>query len=397
MIIESIFLLLTSLVGISVLSVMLFSIKSNKLINLFLILIIIMTCSRFILFGTYHLGLQGYSKDFSGPIKSLLIYNIPFWYLYFKSLVKDNNIFSKTDLSHLILPFIFSIYIFTMFEMGYENDTYFRLFNFIFLVLLSLFYGMKSFQLLNNHLWNIPTKEQSVHQKLMRKWTIFIYALTLFLIVRLIVSFTFEFYSFQSLTGEKLILIQSIAWMITFLKIIISPEILYGVPKLHEKINSLYNKSIAIHPFWRIHQNSKHTQKDNKIKNKIDVKIINHIKEIEFFAVNQHFFRNQKITIGDLANEMNIPLSHLIYLFQYHCQLTFTEYKTHIKIEDAKQLIESGFLSINTLESLAIEVGFSSYNPFFTAFKKLVGISPNDYSINSIAKSKQSLAIATKI
>lgn len=389
MIIESIFLLFTSIVGISVLSIMLFSIKSNKLINLFLILIIIMTCSRFILFGTYNLGIQGYSKDFNGPIKSLLIFNIPFWYLYFKSLVKDNNIFSKTDLCHLVLPFIFSIYIFTMFEMGYENDAYFRLFNFIFLVLLSVFYGVKSFQLLNNHLWNIPEKEQSAHQKLMRKWTIFIYVLTLFLIVRLIVSFTFEFYSFQSLTGETLILIQSIAWMITFLKIIISPEILYGVPKLHEKINSLYNKSVAIHPFWRIHQNSKHTEKDKVIKSKIDVKIINYIKEIEFFAVNQHYFRNQKITIGDLAHEMNIPLSHLIYLFQYHCQLTFTEYKTIIKIEDAKQLIESGFLTINTLESLAIEVGFSSYNPFFTAFKKLVGMSPNDYSIRSTLENKQ--------
>jgi AraC-like DNA-binding protein len=94
---------------------------------------------------------------------------------------------------------------------------------------------------------------------------------------------------------------------------------------------------------------------------------------------------------------MNIPLSHLIYLFQYHCQLTFTEYKTHIKIEDAKQLIESGFLKTNTLESLAIEVGFSSYNPFFTAFKKRVGMSPNDYSISSMSKSIQSLAILKQL
>jgi AraC-like DNA-binding protein len=54
-------------------------------------------------------------------------------------------------------------------------------------------------------------------------------------------------------------------------------------------------------------------------------------------------------------------------------------------------------LSINTLESLAIEVGFSSYNPFFTAFKKLVGMSPNDYSISLSLKVKQSLALATKM
>jgi AraC-like DNA-binding protein len=87
-----------------------------------------------------------------------------------------------------------------------------------------------------------------------------------------------------------------------------------------------------------------------------------------------------------MANELNIPVSHLIYMFKYHCQYTFTEYKTIIKIEDAKRLIESGFLTVNTLESLAIEVGFSSYNPFFTAFKKLTGKSPNEYAMSLTKK-----------
>jgi YesN/AraC family two-component response regulator len=50
------------------------------------------------------------------------------------------------------------------------------------------------------------------------------------------------------------------------------------------------------------------------------------------------------------------------------------------RIEDAKHLIDLGFLKHNTLESLATEVGYASYNPFFTSFKKIVGMSPNDFA-----------------
>jgi AraC-like DNA-binding protein len=389
MISESIFILFTSLLGLITVSIMLFSINSNRIINLYLVLIILITCSRLILLGTFNLGFQGYSKDFIGPLKSLIIFIIPFWFLYFKSLVKDNKIFSKIDLVHLISPLLFSIYIFTVYYLGYENNVTFRLFNFVFLILFSIFYCIKSFKILNKHIWNISKKDQTKHLKLMRNWTIFIYGLTLLLVIRLLLSFTIEFFSNKNLTGETFVLIQSIAWLITFIKIIISPEILYGVPKLQKRSNSDYNKSIAIHPFWNIYQDSTSNLKDNKLKIKIDSKVLNLIKEIEFLSVHCKFFRNQKMKIDDVANEMNIPLSHLVYLFKYHCQLTFTEYKTYIKIDDAKQLIESGFLGTNTLESLAIEVGFSSYNPFFIAFKKLTALSPNEYALGIPIKVSQ--------
>jgi AraC-like DNA-binding protein len=38
---------------------------------------------------------------------------------------------------------------------------------------------------------------------------------------------------------------------------------------------------------------------------------------------------------------------------------------------------------------LATEVGFSSYNPFFTAFKKYVGMSPNEYALSLSFKEKE--------
>ena len=157
------------------------------------------------------------------------------------------------------------------------------------------------------------------------------------------------------------------------------------MPKL-EKQAINYSTEEENHELWHIGEIDILNQQDKKLKEKVDSKISDLIKEIEFLSREKNYFRNQKITITDMANELNIPVSHLVYMFKYHCQYTFTEYKTIIKIEDAKRLIESGFLTVNTLESLAIEVGFSSYNPFFTAFKKLAGKSPNEYAMSLTKK-----------
>jgi AraC-like DNA-binding protein len=76
---------------------------------------------------------------------------------------------------------------------------------------------------------------------------------------------------------------------------------------------------------------------------------------------------------------LNIPKSHLSYLFKYHSKISFSDYKKIARIEYALHLIQSDYLKTNTFDSLAKEVGFSSYNPFFTSFKDIIGKPPQEY------------------
>ncbi len=115
------------------------------------------------------------------------------------------------------------------------------------------------------------------------------------------------------------------------------------------------------------------------LKEKIDRNIIDYIKEIEKISFNYELFRESKVTISDLAIKLNIPKSHLSYLFKYHSKITFSDYKKLIRIHDAINQIESNYLKNNTLESLSKRVGFTSYNPFFTSFKEVSGQSPLEY------------------
>jgi AraC-like DNA-binding protein len=221
----------------------------------------------------------------------------------------------------------------------------------------------------------------SEHFKLMRNWTIFLFSVAVLLFARIIISFISNLIYGEIITGNDFNILHAIIWMGVFVKVLVSPEILFGLPHLKKKVHARAEIKIKLDENWYFEKITIHNQQDLKLKSKIDDRLLALIAEIETLVRDHNYFRNQKITISDVANELSIPVSHLVYLFKYHSKMTFTEYKTFHKIEDAKLLIEGGFLVRNTLESLAAEVGFASYNPFFTAFKKLSGISPNDYSL----------------
>lgn len=377
---EHFILFIVGLIGLVTLSLILFSIKSNKLVNLYLVLLFSLASIRMLIRSTYLLGLQDQIKDFTGAYKTFLLFSLPFFFLYFKSIISDSKQFNRKDLVHFIFPIVLFVFNFIFLNHDYLAPKVIRYTNLFVCSFFAIFYFVKSYQILKNNLWNKQQIIHIEHYKLIRNWTLFLITICGILTLRLIVSLAFESVTSNELTGKTLTFLQVILWLIIFLKILISPEILYGLPQLVPKDSG--TKHFSAINFWHIGEIDIANQQDKKLKEKVDSKILELIDEIEFLAKENNFFRNQKITIMDMANELNIPVSHLVYMFKYHCNLTFTEYKTQIRIEDAKQLIESGFLTINTLESLAIEVGFSSYNPFFTAFKKIVGKSPNEYSMS---------------
>lgn len=80
-----------------------------------------------------------------------------------------------------------------------------------------------------------------------------------------------------------------------------------------------------------------------------------------------------------MAQTLGVPTCHIVYLFKYHSKISFSEYRKNSRIQHAIALLEDGFLTTETLESLAHTVGFSSYNPFFSAFKKITTFAPQDY------------------
>jgi len=315
-----------------------------------------------------------------GGFRAILLINAPLFYFYFKAIAEDQKRFDKNIVVHFLLPVLFVFYVFWYFKSPYFGLIPFKIAHFVFIVGFLLFYLVKIFFVLKNQLWQQTRTIHLEHMRLIRNWVNFLFVFLSLMLLRMVVSFVFELVKDETIGGTAYYFIHCLIWLVIITKMLISPEILYGLPNLSKKeLLSEVPQTVVGH-HWLLQRITILNQQDKKLSEKLDERILGYLVDLETLLIQKKFSRNQGISISDVAHEIGTPVSHLVYLFKYHSGLTFTEYKTLVRMEDAKQLIDAGFLKTNTLESLATEVGFASYNPFFSSFKKRFGMSPNDYN-----------------
>ena len=384
--IENITIVGVGLIGILVVFLLLFSYKSNKLVNVYLVVIFTFVSFRFIHIGIYELFKHSILESFNYWLSLLSIIAIPNFYLYYKSLLDDSKQYNYKDLLHYIYPSISILLNFIQKEQLFDVNESIDSIQFIMLQLFILFYMILPFQMLNRKLWNAKNLRQVIdrHYLLIKNWTRFFYFTGLLLGFRILVSLYIENNSLQIVSGYSYSIIAVLIWLSIFIKILINPEILYGYPKLEEKLRRTPSTTIINATIWKLSTSEVTNLQDVKLTTTMETKISPYVESIENFINSNHPFRDQNFSIKEFSIFLNIPTSHLAYIFKYNCTMPFVEYKKYCKIEDAKVLISADYLKLNTLETLANEVGFISYNTFYSSFKKYTKLSPKHY-VNSIS------------
>ena len=89
--------------------------------------------------------------------------------------------------------------------------------------------------------------------------------------------------------------------------------------------------------------------------------------------------------LNEVARAVNLTPQHLSNLFHLHTGFTFTEYCNAVRINKGAFLLLNSSL---TIEEIAHKVGFSSSSYFSKIFKKLVGITPQNFRFNQENKSQ---------
>ena len=383
MIINSLY-IISGLIGFIISAILFSNRKSNPLMNIYMILLILIVSCRSFIYGVIHL--------ISNP-EIIIIYKnysyvtfvvIPICYLYLKKL-QTEKIFEKKDLYHFIFPFI---YIIAKYEINSNTAPSFISKLIMYLCFLSflIYYVFLSYSTLKNNIWNKHKKSNFTKKQFKKRynWTVFLFVALAITSTRLAISLLIELFTNDTMTGLPYQWVSTLIWLILQIKIIVTPEILYGYKILNEKVQENRTSNLKFNEIWQLQavteiNNVQHLA----LKEKIDKNLQNYFEEIEKKSLESDYFREQNFKIDDLANKLNIPKSHLSYVFKYHSTISFSEFKKIIRIYDAVQLIENGYLKNNTLDSLSKKIGFTSYNPFFTSFKEIIGIAPNEYT-NSI-------------
>lgn len=372
----------SGILGFITLFIILFGYKTNRIINIYLALIIFLTSSRFLIIGLKEINNSDSLGYIIKNINIFFIFLVPCFYLYFKNLIASQKNFLIKDLFHFFIPLFF------IFEGRFsiiENLLNIKI-QFIIVYLFIIYIVANNILIYINLKKNIWTRKGSLEivakqNTLLKRWSIYLYIALNLGILRLLISLLIETKIESVVTGQYAIWITAIIWIVIFIKILTTPEILYGYSFLFKKSRENKNYITTKISHWKIVSKVSITNvQDLQLRDKISKNIEKYIEDIGYATAHRNLFRDPKFNLTDFALKLNIPKSHLSYLFKYHSQISFSDYKKIARIEDALHLIQSDYLKTNTFDSLAKEVGFSSYNPFFTSFKDIIGKPPQEYS-----------------
>lgn len=160
----------------------------------------------------------------------------------------------------------------------------------------------------------------------------------------------------------------------------LSPEISWQAEILHalQRIEALYLMPREDYDFqiylllmesWRLA--CKHIEHSRE--NQIAGKNIERIKQILTY-IHQHF--QEKITLEDIAAQVNICSSECCRFFKKHMHESLFDYLLNYRIESSLSLLAKGTFSIT---EIAVQCGFSSPSYFTKVFREHMGYAPREY------------------
>jgi AraC-like DNA-binding protein len=390
--IANLFSIVVGFIGFLVVLFMLLSNKSNVLINGYLIIVFLFSSIRLVHQGFLRLDNFDVADAGFGVLTPLSLFAIPCIFLYLKSLFKDVPYFSAPSLLHFTFPALNVLFTIMQNYFIILKSQELVIIQIISIVVYIVYHTELILTLIYKNINKDITAESpnSQHVRLIKRWTLFFGTVIFILAIRMVFAIVSEFIdpSINRIIGYNYSLLTSFVWLVMFSIILFNPEILHGYPNLKSRVLQPVQEPFPVSNIWNETELSNQDQnlQDSKLGISIGDKTSAYVSEIEDYVSANHPFRNSKYSIKDLAEALKTPVSHLSYIFKYHCKMPFVEYKNYARITDALHLIAAGFLAHKTLEALSIKVGFTSYNPFYTSFKKQTGQAPKDFLLNHTLK-----------
>jgi AraC-like DNA-binding protein len=380
---EKIIYLLTALLGFITIFIIGFRFKTNRNTNFYLIVFLSLSSFRFLIHGVSTvLPLMNCQKQID------LIFAMIAWpliYLYFSNLIYNHTTLIKKELLHFIIPLLLFILSLTK---DYVSDSVFGIgwkMGFILEIFLNTGYAIASYKLLKDKVWKRNSDVLLINKqnKIINQWTQLLFSLFAIMLLRFLISLTLGDVTFWYINQNKFLWVGALIWVVMYVKILYSPDFLYGYEVFQNKIKEYKKNNIIFDNIWIMDSSKPLTNiQDTVLKEKIAPQIENYVLEMEHLALNTNLFFAVKFKTRDLAVKLNIPKSHVLYIFKYHASINFADFKKIIRIQKTILLIEEGFLNNNTMEVLAVQTGFTSYSSFFKSFKSITGMSPQEYIKN---------------
>jgi AraC-like DNA-binding protein len=326
-------------------------------------------------------------------LNSLQFLLAPSFYISIQYFVKPTKVFTKMDWLHF-LPFVIYAVAETIWNPGQESISTFTLFRIDghtdilvrnILPLIALIYLIQCYFTLKKHKANLKRISSAINQ-ISLDWLVqFLFILSITLII----------------------------WI---------NDALFGLPFLLEATNFIYAIAIFFLAYFSIQQKAIFAFKEKDINQISEVleyedypTEISTLSVIEasnnrgadatevsntkpklkrlsagqvvdlsarLFALMEHdkLFLNNELNLPTVAEKLEISIHEASFLINEAAQDNFYNFINKYRVEEAKKLLASAKMEELNIVGIAFASGFNSKTTFNTTFKKVVGISPSQYS-----------------
>ncbi|EKO79177.1 MULTISPECIES: helix-turn-helix domain-containing protein [unclassified Leptospira] len=290
-------------------------------------------------FGTQSLVVSNFDFNFRLKIVSIIFGLQLFPFLQIRPILKSIlNLKSNLSIQSIFLFLVVTGYTLLI----VSNDVFsFALYGSLFVFLVSLGISAETFFLVKNH--KLPARFYAISV------IPFFMGLIFFGNAVLVLTFDLNFYFFPFFSYTVIQLLASILH--------------FNSDKIHLRMNSFVSDSTIVPA-------DKHLLKH--------VSLADIEKKLNCFIQEKKHTDFKSSHLPDFAKYLGISLHQASYYLNQYKGLRFTDFINQYRIEEALLILSDNSQPVN-LKKTALACGFSSYTPFFSAFKKVTGITPTDF------------------
>lgn len=101
-------------------------------------------------------------------------------------------------------------------------------------------------------------------------------------------------------------------------------------------------------------------------------------QSIELLMIDQQLFLKKQLSISDIGKELDLLPKTVSEVINRTFDKTFSEYINLYRVDYSKKLLREN-VGVLTIEGIGLESGFSSRATFYSNFKKVTGMTPQEY------------------
>jgi AraC-like DNA-binding protein len=365
--------------------ILLINIKRNTYFNVYLLVIFFSNFIHNVFTFSYELGWQNEFRDVPKPFNLLFLLNVVLLYQYVRSILhmeKRPIRYVLISISVPVLLFLINLWVLYI-DTDLESATAtLRVINFPVMAIFIFYHVYLASKVLYSFFWGKPSSELwFANERWIRFWLLqlLVFCAVLGLIVCLM--FLYELITQKEFVHHNIHHVRSLMTFAFMIQLFLQPEILYGPKDASQPVSTFevpQSKSMKPNFKWRTSPKEINNKLDIQLTLKFNAQLKDIIKKLESKPAMNLIVKNPDMNSTAFAEKLNIPRTYLQYFFKYHSDISFVHYRSKIRVYYAIEKMKDDYLSKNTMDALARECGFASYNPFYSAFKLEMGIGPSE-------------------